>query len=389
MYYLPLELINIILLYFKPKYDDENKRKLELGQKEERVCEIMNQKLINIIEEEMDKIKHKVDDIEAAIFKNIIETIEGKIEYYHIVNTEDYSYMYNEKEKNMVNDIEKTIQYLGEAMNNLENVDKIIECYSKLYAKFRYICKLRNKIHYLINEKLIYKKIIDIYLKIKNLNENNLLSIYPNKLEELISYYEGIYTFINKKYTEYVTEKESQKNITDKIYYLYRKIKEKYGYNMDEQINTVEKMIKYYGDDIDNSFHRNKVELLSSIEDDLYFFQKYIVQDEHTEEDVDIPNFNCLSSKYDMKNYPRPYSYNMYSKYIEGSFDRIFNDMVEYSIYNDSDSDSDSESDNDIVKYEQYVISDLINLKNKNIPVKFIELCNIDVDGIDFDMIKI
>ena len=60
MQYLPIELIKLVLSYFKPKYEDENKRILELGQKEERVCEIMNRKLMNIIKEENDKAKKKI-----------------------------------------------------------------------------------------------------------------------------------------------------------------------------------------------------------------------------------------------------------------------------------------------------------------------------------------
>src|SRR3989338_10168233 len=100
---IPKEIISEIIKYFRG-YENDEKRILELGEEEEHICRIMNNKFVEIIHNIMELRDNHIDNI-RSIETEIDELINGKIGINNIDIRRDYNISYSKEEEKLIDEI--------------------------------------------------------------------------------------------------------------------------------------------------------------------------------------------------------------------------------------------------------------------------------------------
>src|SRR3989338_4035313 len=333
---IPKEIISEIIKYFRG-YENDEKRLLELGEKEEHICRIMNNKFVEIIHNIMELRDNHIDNI-RSIETEIDELINGKIGINNIDIRRDYNISYSKEEEKLIDEIMIEIDFFKKKFNSLrqryclyhftmyKDMKYIVKRCKLLYNKFKKIAKSENNTRYLVIERIIYENIIEVYLglteiiQVKNYTHNKelyidtkLLKFYLDKIYKVIIYYRDIYTYTVLNHSIYIIEKQAHKEILKTVSHLYKQTKIRYGYDMVDPYNTLTKMLEYYQNiPIANS------NFLYVIADELEYVM-IINFNPETTRCTDVPKFDEI--KYNEKvpelNYSIDYLSNPYNDFFE------------------------------------------------------------------------
>src|SRR3989338_3279395 len=78
MHYMPYELVKEVIKYFRG-YENDQKKRLKLGQKDEYICNLATKYYCKIIDEERCKLKYKILKKISQHYEEIFNVIQDKI----------------------------------------------------------------------------------------------------------------------------------------------------------------------------------------------------------------------------------------------------------------------------------------------------------------------
>jgi len=310
---LPREIVNIIIMYFRG-YENMEKKKLELGPKDEQVCDIIVAKYCSIVEEE-DKLREKIFFEKMSQYKFLLKKLlEGEITENQIKISPVFDFRYLPEYENPGDDIYYKIKKIRDTVDDIfyeierlyktiykhngiieysENlIDLLVSMFKNIMTTFIKITNIKSTLHYYLCQKKIYIKLIDVYWKINNIILNSDKYIQTNTVKKYKKYfiilqnYKNIHLNIISRYFKFETEKNTLSNIYCRLSLLYKNTKEKYNFGINKHICILRKMYLYY-----RNTDMNFLYLISDIIDDVNNLYKYLCDDsdfEDNQDDIDI-----------------------------------------------------------------------------------------------------
>lgn len=249
----PYEIVSEIIKYFRA-YENDEKKEIKLSQKEENICNIITQKYCDIVQKDKDNDNNNT--INTNLDNRILlqKLLQGKIKEKDIYSCYNFCFSYSVSDINLINSISNDIEHIYKCIEKLNNITNkgyleeykyyIVTLSDKIFNSFAKIITNISNIHYLVSEKRIYLKLIDLCNDLYIIFERDNKKI--QNFSVILQYYKDIHLYISDRYITYINNKITVSHIYLKIYTMYINIQDKYNFSIIDHINALQKIYIYY-----------------------------------------------------------------------------------------------------------------------------------------------